>query len=79
MISDRLQFFACLESVLSYPLNLQGASTIPPPDYIARLSEPSSVTSARLPKTCQVPDAGSVHPSDASVLCPIVKKRQKGA
>jgi hypothetical protein len=41
------------------------------------LSELSSVTSARLPKTCQVPDAGLVHPSGASVPRPIVKNARK--
>jgi hypothetical protein len=41
------------------------------------LSELSSVTSARLPKTRQVPDAGLVHPSGASVPRPIVKNARK--
>jgi hypothetical protein len=58
-------------------LALPTASSIPPPDYVACLSKLSSVTSARLPKTCQVPDAGSVHPSGASVLRPIVKNARK--
>jgi hypothetical protein len=48
-------------------------TTIPPPDYFTRLSELSSVTSARLPKTCQVPDAGLIRPSGASVSRPITK------
>ena len=46
---------------------------IPPPDYVACLSKLSSVTSARLPKTRQDPDAGLIRPSGASVPRPITK------
>ena len=42
-------------------------------DYFTRLSELSSVTSARLPKTRQVPDAGLIRLSGASVSRPITK------
>ena len=41
--------------------------------HVTRLSELSSVTSARLPKTRQVPDAGLIRPSGASVSRPITK------